>query len=194
MMYWKLGKRNINNNEKPDDWMQPTDNVELNFQDWYTRALNVEHSSDPIHTEHYYLRLNGLFEHENDYLYDELPFFEPSQSSLFMVDPDQERGINCRFGSKGIIAEAHYDMSRNMILVLNGRKRYILAHPEGTGSRTVIPPCHATECKARETLSLYDVDDEWHNDISVFFSYPSLFACLLFVCLSDHPTLVRVAR
>ena len=146
MMYWKLGRgsgmamvgrgagrrgNDHDNNNQPDGWTPPTENIELSFPDWYAKALNVEHSSDPIHMEHYYLRLNGAYEHENEYLYDELPFFEPTQKSLFMVDPEEQRGINCRFGSKGIIAETHYDMSRNMILILNGRKRYILAHPEG---------------------------------------------------------------
>jgi len=165
MMYWKLGRglratggrgnknKNNNNKHQPDGWTPPTENIDLSFPDWYAKALNVEHSSDPIHMEHYYLRLNGAYEHENEYLYDELPFFEPTQKSLFMVDPEEQRGINCRFGSKGIIAETHYDMSRNMILILNGRKRYILAHPEECLNMELYPIGHPSARHSRVNWS-----------------------------------------
>ena len=47
-----------------------------------------------------------------------------------MVDSSEARGINCRFGMKGVIAENHFDGSRNMVAVMGGERRYILSHPE----------------------------------------------------------------
>jgi hypothetical protein len=45
---------------------------------------------------------------------------------LFIQDPDDARGINCRFGMKGVIATAHYDSKTNYIEMVRGRKRYLL--------------------------------------------------------------------
>ena len=46
-----------------------------------------------------------------------------------MVDPSEQRGIHCRFGMTGILAESHYDVGRNSIAMLRGRKRYVLSPP-----------------------------------------------------------------
>ncbi len=126
MPYWKLRGPM----QAPPGWVAPTDNVELSYSDWYGKAMQLEASDQSItEAEHYYFRLNGLFDGENGFLYDELPIFLPTQKSFFMPEPENQRGINCRFGSKGIIAETHYDFSRNFIIILKGQKRYILAHP-----------------------------------------------------------------
>ena len=53
-----------------------------------------------------------------------------TSSSLFMVDPSQERGINCRFGMVGSMADSHFDPTRNWIFVFKGLRRYILSPPE----------------------------------------------------------------
>jgi hypothetical protein len=47
-----------------------------------------------------------------------------------MVEPQQQRGVHCRFGMPGIIAESHFDSGRNFIFMTRGRKRYIMAPPE----------------------------------------------------------------
>jgi Cupin-like domain len=125
MPYWKLR----GDAKKPHGWKPPTDNVELSFPDWYSKAIHLEEKISITEAEHYYFRLNGEYQHDNNFLYDELPIFIPDDPSFFMPDPEGQRGINCRFGSKGIIAETHYDYSRNFILILKGRKRYVLAHP-----------------------------------------------------------------
>ena len=76
-------------------------------------------------------------------MYDEFPFFSPTQpSEIFMVKPEEARGVNCRLGSKGIIAETHYDQSRNFIFILQGQKRYILAHPKECMGMELYPNGH----------------------------------------------------
>eukprot|EP01033_Poteriospumella_lacustris_P001606 gene1606-1169_t len=57
-----------------------------------------------------------------------LPFFEPEES-LFMKEPNMYRGVNCRFGMKGVAAAAHYDSRRNYVAMIRGRKRYVLLPP-----------------------------------------------------------------
>jgi ribosomal protein L16 Arg81 hydroxylase len=78
---------------------------------------------------------------KNDWIYEDLPFFLPKKN-FFMVQPEDYRGINCRLGSKGIIAETHYDFSRNFILILRGQKRYVLAHPNQCQNLELHPPGH----------------------------------------------------
>ncbi len=161
MMYWKLRGRNRRFTEK--GWTPPTEFVDISFKEWYEKALALEDPSvDVAHTEHYYFRLNGIWGDINDYLYDELPFFNPRhQSEVFMVDPEDARGINCRFGSRGIIAETHYDESRNFILILGGQKRYILAHPNQCRNLELYPLGHPS---ARHSRIHWSDPVSWQND------------------------------
>lgn len=40
-----------------------------------------------------------------------------------------DRYINMRIGQKGVIAEGHFDVSRNFIVMMRGARRYFLMHP-----------------------------------------------------------------
>ena len=133
-MYFKLGKgkRGGGHMNIPPGWKPPMDITQLSYDEWIAKAKTL--TKDEVDHERWYFRLNGLYEPSagidtNSFLYDELPIFRANEPSLFMVDPDQQRGINCRFGMKGVIAETHYDESRNFITLLGGQRRYILAHP-----------------------------------------------------------------
>ncbi len=74
----------------------------------------------------YYFRLNANIQNGKEggldaFVYDELSFFDPRKrmdSEFYIVDPKEVRGINCRFGMRGVIAANHFDMSRNMIAIL----------------------------------------------------------------------------
>jgi ribosomal protein L16 Arg81 hydroxylase len=70
-----------------------------------------------------------------------LTFFQPKES-LYIVEPNAQKGIHCRFGMKGVIAENHFDGSRNMIVVLGGERRYILAHPNQCPKLSLYPKGH----------------------------------------------------
>lgn len=132
-MYWKARKKWGGN--KPKGWKPPTDlKSTLTYAEWKQKAEAMDQVSDAeqVSKEHWYFRLNGDFVRgRNEYLYDELPIFRPDVgSNLFMVDPEEQRGINCRFGMKGVMAECHYDSSRNWIVLMGGQRRYILAHTD----------------------------------------------------------------
>jgi hypothetical protein len=81
---------------------------------------------------------------DNAWIHAALPFLSQSGKPnaedgegarpFFIVDPGQQRGIHCRFGQPGIIAEAHYDAGRNFIAMQRGRKRYVLSPPSECAS------------------------------------------------------------
>jgi hypothetical protein len=157
MPYWKIkGPQRA-----PPGWVAPTENVKLTYSDWYSKALQLEHPDKKItEAEHWYFRFNGVFENMNDFLYDELPIFSPTKKSFFMPETEAQRGINCRFGSKGIIAETHYDFSRNFIIILKGQKRYVLAHPNQCQNLELHPPGHPS---ARHSKVDWSNPEEWHT-------------------------------
>jgi hypothetical protein len=57
-----------------------------------------------------------------------LPFLlEQKESTVFMAASHEMnadwKGLNCRFGMKGVAAATHYDGGRNSVAMLRGRKR-----------------------------------------------------------------------
>ena len=171
-MYWKADTTGGSGGggslrTPPKNWLPPTENIELSFNEWYQHAINLEmkynNTKNPStsNEEHWYLRLNGeLYSSKNDFLYDELPIFNPTQSSFFMVDPNDQRGINCRLGMKGVIAESHYDMSRNFILLLKGQKRYIIGHPNQCINMELYPKSHPS---ARHSSVNWSNPNDWYD-------------------------------
>jgi len=137
-MFFKVRKAN----RVPDGWTPPMDVVQLTFDEWYDRAHSV--TTDDPQQERYYFRANGVLEEDDEhrFLYQELPVFKPRPDNFFMVEPEQQRGINCRFGLKGVIAETHFDESRNFVVVLGGQRRYILAHPRECPHMQLYPLNH----------------------------------------------------
>eukprot|EP00814_Leptocylindrus_danicus_P004170 CAMPEP_0116005442 /NCGR_PEP_ID=MMETSP0321-20121206/1167_1 /TAXON_ID=163516 /ORGANISM="Leptocylindrus danicus var. danicus, Strain B650" /LENGTH=502 /DNA_ID=CAMNT_0003473869 /DNA_START=34 /DNA_END=1539 /DNA_ORIENTATION=+ len=161
-MYWKEPR---NGKRKPQDWKPPTEITRMGYLDWLERADGPQ--SDLLSDkEHWYYRINAAPIHfpgherggkmglknklrkpekkggkSNVFLFDELAFFQ-SDKNLYLVSPDEERGINCRFGMKGVIAENHYDASRNSIALMLGERRYILADPGQCSKLALYPLGH----------------------------------------------------
>ncbi len=98
----------------------------------------------------YYFRLNAFLDEAkgdtlDKFVFDEVTFFDPrntTASKFYFVEPEEQRGINCRFGMRGIVAENHYDLSRNMIAILGGERRYIIAHPAQCSKMALYPAQH----------------------------------------------------
>jgi len=84
------------------------------------------HNKSMEEREHQYFRVSS--DSGNSWLFDELPFFKPVKN-LLLVDPREQKGIHCRFGMRSVIAEAHFDGSRNSVVELAGMRRWILTHP-----------------------------------------------------------------
>ena len=109
-----------------------------------------EESEETKQSKWYYFRINVSTRAAkkgsvDKFIYDELPFFDPRKrkdSSFYIVDPGEERGINCRFGMRGVIAANHFDLSRNMIAVFGGERRYVLSNPSQCSKMALYPRGH----------------------------------------------------
>ena len=148
-MYWMKPKKR-NRNKVPEDWHPPTEMKRMPYKEWLGHANITDESKLGPDMEHWYFRLIGCGamgkncdKDSSEYLFDELAFFQPrDDNELYMVDPNKQKGIHCRFGMKGVIAENHFDGSRNMIVILGGERRYILAHPDQCENLCLLPRGH----------------------------------------------------
>mmetsp|Transcript_26518 Transcript_26518/g.26769 ORF Transcript_26518/g.26769 Transcript_26518/m.26769 type:complete len:387 (+) Transcript_26518:242-1402(+) len=89
----------------------------------------------------YYMTLNAKQGGETGWIRESLSIFDPVPS-FFIVDPSGHKGINCRFGMRGVVAANHYDGKRNFVAMIRGHKRYILAPPSECLSLSLLPKGH----------------------------------------------------
>lgn len=140
-----LSSNNNNNNNAP---MQEEEDDPLGGGD--DKTNNDEDSEESKEKKYYYFRLNADLRSAREaspsqFIYDELSIFDPRKrrdSEFYIVDPKQERGINCRFGMRGVTAVNHFDMSRNMIAIFGGERRYVLGHPSQCNKMALYPKGH----------------------------------------------------
>jgi len=135
-MYWHGGGSSLTKNGKA--WKAPTKVISRRFEDWLELAVKGQNKS-LVEREHQYFRVSS--DMGNPWLFKELPFFQPKES-VFIVNPKEQRGIHCRFGMRSVIAEAHWDGSRNSIVVLGGMRRWILTHPGQCKNMHMYPNNH----------------------------------------------------
>ena len=152
--------------EKMKDWKEPTTMMRMTYQDWLSHANLTEGETVGPDDPHYYFRLIGCGETgpqgecdqgSSEYLFDELPYFQPKET-LYIVDPLEQKGIHCRFGMHGVIAENHFDQSRNAIVVLGGERRYVLAHPNQCRYLSLLPKGHPSARHSAVDWSDPDLD------------------------------------
>uniref|UniRef100_A0A7S3PDC1 JmjC domain-containing protein n=2 Tax=Amphora coffeiformis TaxID=265554 RepID=A0A7S3PDC1_9STRA len=125
--------------------------MRMTYDDWLQRANKTHVGTEE---EHWYFRLIGCGymdtegncdQGSSEYLFDELPYFQPrndNRNEIYLGNPKEQKGIHCRFGMKGVIAENHFDAGRNSIAVLGGRRRYILSHPRQCVNLALLPRGH----------------------------------------------------
>jgi hypothetical protein len=123
------------------------------FSDWLDKAKKAE--DNEVDTPHFYLQLNSVG--SKKWILDDITDFQP-KPNFFIADPKGNRGINCRFGSRGIIAEAHYDGGRNMVTMLRGAKRYILLPPSECKLLYLYPKQHPEGRHAKGDWSKLDLE------------------------------------
>jgi len=149
-MYWNQPKKKARKEGLvPEDWSPPTEMTRMPYKEWLKHANITNIENVEADEDHWYFRLIGCGEmgscdkDSSEYLFDELAFFQPrEENELYMVNPKQQKGIHCRFGMKGVIAENHFDGSRNMIVVLGGERRYLLSHPDQCENLALLPKGH----------------------------------------------------
>ena len=129
-MYWNA---NINRQRYPVGFVPPTGVIDMKFEDWIKIAHNADENRENNATTHYYFMTgasaNDHLRSFRSFMSQDLPIFSTRRNNFFISNVNANKGIQCRFGMRGIIAEAHYDSGRNMVAMIKGAKRYILNPP-----------------------------------------------------------------
>lgn len=103
-----------------------TSTVKMDFKEWYQLAMKAESSELEAESTHFYFESGG---NAGDFIFHDFPIFTTKEPNFFISAPQYNKGIQCRFGMRGVIAATHYDSGRNMVAMVQGAKRYILNPP-----------------------------------------------------------------
>lgn len=173
-LYWNPPPRQMGQRQRKQPglqqmlsgWKPPTEMLRMTYGEWLEKANITDDTRLGPEMPHWYFRLIGCGETgpegqcdngSSEYLFDELPYFQPRET-LYVVDPAEQKGIHCRFGMKGVIAENHFDGSRNAIALLGGERRYILSHPDQCTYLSLLPKGHPSARHSAVDWSKPDLD------------------------------------
>jgi hypothetical protein len=92
----------------------------MSFKEWLTRAKNADINKLSNTSEHFYFHAS---ERTSRFVSQDLQLFSTKTNNFFVSNVKANKGIQCRFGMRGVIAETHYDSGRNMVAMLRGAKR-----------------------------------------------------------------------
>lgn len=103
---------------------------DMRFTEWLHIAKEADQNKLSNITEHFYFMSGAdAHEHGRTFISRDLPMFSTEENNFFITNVGANKGIQCRFGMRGIIAEAHYDSGKNMVAMIKGAKRYIITPP-----------------------------------------------------------------
>ena len=139
----------------------PIKNVQLSWDDWLRKIDEAVNTSVLEPNSRFYIRFSASnpSDARSGWLFKELPFFQP-KPNVFFKDPRAQRGIHCRFGMEGIVAEAHWDGSRNTIAQFYGRRRYVLVDPDHTCDMYLLAKNHPS---GRHSKVDWSNPDSWEK-------------------------------
>jgi len=113
----------------------PTKDNDFSFERWSNHAKYADTVRLKPNETHYYwqagvneVELKGS-EHMWSMISRDLPSFSESDPNFISFNSRERKGIQCRFGERGVAAATHYDGGKNMVGMITGAKRYILAPP-----------------------------------------------------------------
>jgi len=132
-MYWSIKSKEQNQGYSP-----PTELIDLTFEQWHELAKRADEAKIDSNAKHFYFMAGTIGKDKTSFLAKDLDIFSTKQENFFITNVEANKGIQCRFGMRGIIAEAHYDSGRNMVAMLKGAKRYILTPPDSCKSLGII--------------------------------------------------------
>lgn len=114
----------------------PTRNNDYTYAKWAEHARYADASSLHPHQPHFYWQA-GVDRGERHmpmsqwtFISRDLPSFSSPTETFFVFEPESQKGIQCRFGERGVTAATHFDSGRNMVAMITGAKRYILSPPK----------------------------------------------------------------
>ena len=116
--------------------LAPTRNIpDWNYTVWSNHAIYADAVRLTHDKPHFYWQ-SGVSPEERfqsskqwTFISRDLPIFSTTTDNFFVFHVDEQKGIQCRFGERGVVAATHFDSGRNMVAMINGAKRYILSPP-----------------------------------------------------------------
>lgn len=115
--------------------LAPTRNNDWSYDTWAKHAVYADAVSLPADKPHFYWQ-SGVPPEERQkpkskwcFISRDLPSFSSPEENFFVFHVQEQKGIQCRFSERGIVAATHFDGGRNMVAMLQGAKRYILSPP-----------------------------------------------------------------
>ena len=149
------------------DWYTTALKVEKEINEYIQEPRhNYDKNSNSYPEPYAYLRLDACLPNQRcdstylgnpeldnaDFIYDALDFFQPTTTTttdnvtnLYQINATEARGIQCRLGVPGIIAEDHFDNENNYIVMMGGSRRYLLGHPENCPNMYLYKQKHPLE-------------------------------------------------
>mmetsp|Transcript_13249 Transcript_13249/g.21694 ORF Transcript_13249/g.21694 Transcript_13249/m.21694 type:complete len:379 (+) Transcript_13249:102-1238(+) len=135
-MYWTTAKKRVGEKYEPPTKVITDDTT---FDSWSRKAEHADAINlAPSQPHQYFMSGSQRSDDRENFIHRDLPMYRSDQPNLFIPTPEHNRGIQCRFGMRGIIAEAHFDNGRNSVAMVRGSKRYILTPPESCGHLAII--------------------------------------------------------
>lgn len=115
--------------------LPPTRNNDWSYRQWSRHARYADATQLLANYPHFYWQ-SGVpaserseVESEWTFITRDLRLFSSTQENFFVFHPEMQKGIQCRFGERGVVAATHFDGGRNMVGMITGAKRYILSPP-----------------------------------------------------------------
>eukprot|EP00977_Amphora_coffeiformis_P006264 scaffold1341_cov178-Amphora_coffeaeformis.AAC.41 len=125
--------------------LPPYQNNDWGYETWAKHARYADAKPLAEDQPHFYWQAGvspqerHLSPDEWSFVSRDLPSFSATESNFIMFHPEKQKGIQCRFGERGVVAATHYDGGRNMVGMIHGAKRYILSPPNACGKLGIFP-------------------------------------------------------
>lgn len=122
----------------------PTRNNDYTYAKWAEHARYADATTLHPHQPHFYWQA-GVDKEERymprsqwNFISRDLPSFSSPSETFFVFEPESQKGIQCRFGERGVTAATHFDSGRNMVAMITGAKRYILSPPKACTKLAIV--------------------------------------------------------
>lgn len=115
--------------------LPPTRDNDWNYAMWAEHARYADATELSPDQPHFYWQAGVSAEERYSkssawtFITRDLPSFSSTEKNFFLFHPEEQKGIQCRFGERGVVAATHFDGGRNMVAMIHGAKRYILSPP-----------------------------------------------------------------
>ena len=136
--------------------LPPTNNNDFDYQKWSQHAIYADNKPLASDQPHFYWQVGVKAGERNrpkdlwSFISRDLPSFSANETNFILFNPEEQKGIQCRFGERGVVAATHYDGGRNMVGMVTGAKRYILSPPNAC-DKLGVSPGHAASPLVRHS-------------------------------------------